>query len=106
MPLTGFKQIAEVTLPTRWASFSLLALDAVHVDRTSKQTRLETALVLGDLHTSPLVVRIHSQCTTGDAFEDCHDQLHLAMHSIVSPIDDQQSRQDPQTRAARCGSLP
>ena len=90
MPLTGFRQIAEVNLPTRWATFRLFAFDALHVDRTSKQTRLETALalVLGDLHTSPPpVVRIHSQCTTGDAFEslrcDCHDQLHLAMRTIA-----------------------
>jgi GTP cyclohydrolase II len=89
MPLTGFKQIAEVSLPTRWATFRLLAFDAVHVDKLSKQTRLETALamVLGDLYTSPPVVRIHSQCTTGDAFEslrcDCHDQLHLAMRTIA-----------------------
>jgi GTP cyclohydrolase II len=90
MPLTGFRQIAEVSLPTRWATFRLFAFDARHIDRTSKQTRLETALalVLGDLHTSPPpVVRIHSQCTTGDAFEslrcDCHDQLHLAMQTIA-----------------------
>lgn len=89
MPLNGFRQIAEVNLPTRWANFRLLAFDAAHVDRTSKQRRLETAvaLVLGDLHTPPPVVRIHSQCTTGDAFEslrcDCHDQLHLAMHTIA-----------------------
>jgi GTP cyclohydrolase II len=89
MPLTGFRQIAEVSLPTRWATFRLLAFDAVNIDRTSKQERLETALamILGDLYTFPPIVRIHSQCTTGDAFEslrcDCHDQLHLAMHAIA-----------------------
>jgi GTP cyclohydrolase II len=90
MPLTGFKQIAEVNLPTRWASFRLLGFEALRVETTSKQKQLETAvaLVLGCLHTSPPpVVRIHSQCTTGDAFEslrcDCHDQLHLAMRTIA-----------------------
>jgi GTP cyclohydrolase II len=89
MPLTGFRQIAEVSLPTRWATFRLLAFDAVNIDRTSKQERLETALamILGDLYTFPPIVRIHSQCTTGDAFEslrcDCHDQLHLAMRTIA-----------------------
>ena len=45
------------------------------------------ALVLGDLHSSPPVVRIHSQCATGDVFHslrcDCHDQLHLAMRVIA-----------------------
>jgi GTP cyclohydrolase II len=90
MPLTGFRQIAEVNLPTRWASFKLLGFEAVRVDGTPKQKQLETAvaLVLGGLHTSPPpVVRIHSQCTTGDTFEslrcDCHDQLHLAMQTIA-----------------------
>jgi GTP cyclohydrolase II len=90
MPLTGFKQIAQVNLPTRWANFRLLAFEALRINRLSKQKQVETAvaLVLGDLHTSPPpVVRIHSQCTTGDAFEslrcDCHDQLHLAMHAIA-----------------------
>jgi GTP cyclohydrolase II len=45
------------------------------------------ALVLGDLHSSPPIVRIHSRCTTGDAFHslrcDCHDQLHLALGVIA-----------------------
>jgi GTP cyclohydrolase II len=90
MPLTGFRKIAEVNLPTRWANFRLSAFEALRVDRMSKQKQVETAvaLVLGDVHTAPPpVVRIHSQCTTGDAFEslrcDCHDQLHLAMHAIA-----------------------
>lgn len=90
MQLTGFRKIAEVNLPTRWANFRLLAFEALRIDRTSKQQKVETAvaLVLGDLHASPPpVVRIHSQCTTGDAFEslrcDCHDQLHLALDAIA-----------------------
>jgi len=45
------------------------------------------ALVLGDIHRLPPVVRIHSQCATGDVFHslrcDCHDQLHLAMRVIA-----------------------
>jgi GTP cyclohydrolase II len=45
------------------------------------------ALVLGDIHYSPPLVRIHSQCTTGDVFHslrcDCHDQLHLALRAIA-----------------------
>jgi GTP cyclohydrolase II len=90
MPLTGFRQIAETNLPTLWASFRLLAFDALRTDRTAKRKKVETAvaLVLGDLHASPHpVVRIHSQCTTGDVFEslrcDCHDQLHLAIRTIA-----------------------
>ncbi len=45
------------------------------------------ALVLGDVVNSPPIVRIHSQCLTGEVFHslrcDCHDQLHLALRAIA-----------------------
>jgi GTP cyclohydrolase II len=61
-------------------------LDAIDkVETTPPENAL--ALVLGDIHSSPPVVRIHSQCTTGDVFHslrcDCHDQLHLALRVIA-----------------------
>lgn len=82
------KQIADVSLPTRWANFRVLAFESAHADETKKE-RLETALVLilGDIYSSSPVVRIHSQCATGDVFHslrcDCHDQLHLALRVIA-----------------------
>jgi len=87
--LMKLKQIADVSFPTRWASFRLLAFEGVPTDNESKERRQETALalVLGDIQSSPPVVRIHSQCTTGDVFHslrcDCHDQLHLALRVIA-----------------------
>lgn len=87
--MNNLKQIADVSLPTRWATFRLLAFEAVHFNARSDKERLESAmaLVLGDIHSSPPVVRIHSQCTTGETFQslrcDCHDQLHLAMQVIA-----------------------
>lgn len=89
MSLTDFKQIADVYLPTRWATFRLLAFESTNVDPDSMQKRLDTglALVLGDVCSSSPIVRIHSQCTTGDIFHslrcDCHDQLHLALGAIA-----------------------
>lgn len=83
------KQIAEVRFPTCWASFRLLAFEALHTNKKTGQERLETALalVLGDIHGFPPLVRIHSQCTTGEVFHslrcDCHDQLHLALRLIA-----------------------
>ena len=83
------KQIANVNFPTQWADFRLLAFEGVHAENETEEERLETALalVLGDIHTSPPVVRIHSQCSTGDVFHslrcDCHDQLHLALRLIA-----------------------
>jgi GTP cyclohydrolase II len=84
------KQIADISLPTRWATFRLLAFEAVHFNARSGKERLESALalVLGDIHSSPPLVRIHSQCTTGEIFQslrcDCRDQLDLAMRAIAA----------------------
>lgn len=61
----------------------------MRADKPAKEQYRESALalVLGDIHSSPPIVRIHSQCTTGDVFHslrcDCHDQLHLAMSAIA-----------------------
>jgi GTP cyclohydrolase II len=87
--LMELKQIADVSFPTHWADFRLLAFKGMHFDNEAKEERPETALalVLGDIHSFPPVVRIHSQCTTGDVFHslrcDCHDQLHLALRAIA-----------------------
>jgi len=83
------KQIADVRFPTQWGDFRLLAFEGVRVNRQTKQESTETALalVLGDIHSAPPLVRIHSQCMTGDIFHslrcDCHDQLHLALGAIA-----------------------
>jgi GTP cyclohydrolase II len=80
------KQIADVRFPTQWADFRLLAFEGFHTDRSSEEGETALALILGDIHEAPPVVRIHSQCTTGDIFHslrcDCHDQLHLALRVI------------------------
>jgi GTP cyclohydrolase II len=88
-PLTTLKQIAEVNFPTHWAEFRLLAFERIHATHKTGKESQETALalVLGDIRSSPPVVRVHSQCATGDIFHslrcDCHDQLHLALRVIA-----------------------
>jgi GTP cyclohydrolase II len=83
------KQIANVNFPTNWATFRLLGFEANRIDKVTGREFSETAvaLVLGDVLTSPPIVRIHSQCTTGEVFHslrcDCHDQLHLALKLIA-----------------------
>ena len=84
------KQIADVHFPTRWATFRLLGFEARRMNSITGNEFVETALalVLGDLSSSPPIVRIHSQCTTGEVFHslrcDCHDQLHLALKMIAA----------------------
>lgn len=45
------------------------------------------ALVMGDVRSAPPIVRIHSQCMTGDVFGslrcDCRLQLELALRTIA-----------------------
>lgn len=80
------KKIAEVSFPTHWADFRMHAFEGVDSSRRPHKTETLLALTLGDILEEPPIVRIHSQCTTGDVFHslrcDCHDQLHLALQSI------------------------
>jgi GTP cyclohydrolase II len=83
------KKIAEVILPTRWAEFNLLAFEGADAAGRTEGERTETilALTLGDYHSAPPLVRIHSQCMTGEVFHsmrcDCYEQLHSALRAIA-----------------------
>jgi 3,4-dihydroxy 2-butanone 4-phosphate synthase/GTP cyclohydrolase II len=75
------ERVAEAKLPTRWGDFSILAF----VDHIQKETHI--ALTQGDLRgEEPVLVRVHSQCLTGDTFGslrcDCGKQLQTAMEAI------------------------
>ena len=86
------KRIAEADFPTRWGAFRILGFEGV---RTEGQPGCEpaqtveglVALVMGDVHSAPPLVRIHSQCLTGDVFGslrcDCRLQLELALAKIA-----------------------
>jgi GTP cyclohydrolase II len=84
------RKVADVRFPTQLANFRLLAFERTDDGRRDGTKPVETAvaLTLGDWFSNPSVVRIHSQCTTGDVFHslrcDCHDQLQLALRVIAS----------------------
>lgn len=72
---------AECKLPTEHGEFILQA----YLDSINKDTHL--ALVKGDVSgDEPVLVRVHSQCLTGDTFGslrcDCGNQLHKAMKAV------------------------
>lgn len=75
------RKIAEASFPTRFGMFRIFGFES-H-DRSENAV----ALVMGDLPASesPLV-RIHSQCLTGDVFGssrcDCGEQLRVALEKI------------------------
>ncbi|MBT8166287.1 MAG: bifunctional 3,4-dihydroxy-2-butanone-4-phosphate synthase/GTP cyclohydrolase II [Acidimicrobiia bacterium] len=73
---------SEVNLPTPQGEFRAIGYRD-HVEGAE-----HLALVHGDIHDgSPVLVRVHSECLTGDVFRsrrcDCGDQLEMAMTAIV-----------------------
>ncbi len=98
MGFESVKKIAEADFPTRWGAFRILGFeghlpaprpcDAAAADNSGKgEVEGLVALVMGDIHSAPPVVRIHSQCLTGDVFGslrcDCRLQLELALGRIA-----------------------
>ena len=96
MPFASIRKVADADFPTRWAHFRILGFEGLTTDPEpcnpslpAPATRTETAvaLVLGDIHAGPPIVRIHSQCLTGDVFHslrcDCRQQLELALATIA-----------------------
>ncbi len=96
MPLARVTKVADTALPTRWGNFRILGFTGELTGHTpcdeNKPARLvekeeAVALVMGDIHLGPPLVRIHSQCLTGDVFHslrcDCRLQLELALRSIA-----------------------
>lgn len=84
------RQVADISFPTQWAHFRLMGFESEKVtcEPGAATTESALALVLGDIHRTPPLLRIHSQCMTGDVFHslrcDCHDQLHLALQTIAA----------------------
>jgi GTP cyclohydrolase II len=78
------QQIASADFPTRWGKFRILGFRGQYQKRTEEAV----ALVMGDVHSSPPLVRVHSQCLTGDVFGslrcDCRQQLELALSMIAA----------------------
>ena len=104
MTSSRVKQIAEANFPTRWGNFRIYGFEGdlptvpdgvspQEADQLAREGKVErrkeeaVALVMGDIHAAPPLVRIHSQCLTGDVFAsmrcDCRQQLELALSLIA-----------------------
>ncbi|MBE28024.1 MAG: GTP cyclohydrolase II [Euryarchaeota archaeon] len=73
------KSLVEARMPTKFGDFKLIAFPGDSKDKE------DLALVTGEIKDNPLV-RIHSECFTGDVLHsmrcDCGEQLDLAMQRI------------------------
>src|SRR5437868_9594775 len=80
------RQILSTHLPTRWGTFQTLGFER-QIINGSRRTETALAFVLGNLTDRAPLVRIHSQCFTGEVLGslrcDCNDQLELAMQAIA-----------------------
>jgi GTP cyclohydrolase II len=80
-------QIASADFPTRWGSFRIFGFQGKFGEGREQRTEEAVALVMGDVHSQVPLVRIHSQCLTGDVFGslrcDCRQQLEMALAMIA-----------------------
>jgi 3,4-dihydroxy 2-butanone 4-phosphate synthase/GTP cyclohydrolase II len=76
------KRITDVNFPTYYGNFRL-----VLYENTMDNKDHHLAITKGDVSTGePVLVRVHSECLTGDTLGslrcDCGDQLHFALQKI------------------------
>jgi GTP cyclohydrolase II len=96
MPFETIRKVADADFPTRWGHFRILGFEGLVLNpepcndtlpAPARRIESAVALVMGDIHAAPPIVRIHSQCLTGDVFHslrcDCRQQLELALATIA-----------------------
>ena len=85
---TLIKRVATADIPTVHGKFKLYAYESTDTSGESIETdKTHVALTKGDIaDATPLLVRVHSQCLTGDVFGslrcDCGEQLEIALQTI------------------------
>jgi GTP cyclohydrolase II len=81
-PTTGVTRVVNAPLPTKYGDFQ--AVGYLDHDRGDEQV----ALVYGDIEDKGMLVRLHSECLTGDAFGsthcECGPQLSTALRQVVA----------------------
>ncbi len=84
--MTAVSPVASADFPTRWGRFRIYGFRAEPGSEGNGQVEEAVALVMGDVHSAPPLVRVHSQCLTGDVFHslrcDCRQQLEMALSMI------------------------
>jgi GTP cyclohydrolase II len=85
LPDLKLNKVAEADFPTRFGRFRVYGFEAIRPTETEEALALAAGNLSPEL--GPALVRIHSQCMTGDVFHslrcDCRSQLELALDQIV-----------------------
>src|SRR6266700_5288274 len=85
-PAITVRQIASTRMPTKWGVFQIFGFER-EILNGSRHVETAMAMVMGDLTDGAPLLRIHSQCFTGELLGslrcDCNDQLQIAMRAIA-----------------------
>ena len=77
-------KVAEADFPSRFGDFRIYGFEGVYSGRREEAVVLRMGDLAGD---TPPLLRIHSQCLTGDVFHslrcDCRAQLELSLERIA-----------------------
>jgi GTP cyclohydrolase II len=83
----SIEPVASADFPTRWGKFRIFGFAAEFGSGEAQRIEEAVALVMGDVVSATPLVRIHSQCLTGDVFGslrcDCRSQLEMALAMIA-----------------------
>jgi GTP cyclohydrolase II len=86
-PSKVVRKVAEADFPTRWGNFRIIGFEGHFESSGERRKETAVALVMGDIHSTAPLVRVHSQCLTGDVFGslrcDCRAQLEMALSLIA-----------------------
>jgi GTP cyclohydrolase II len=78
------RKVAEADFPSRFGHFRILGFEGLDGSEVEESVVLKMGDISGP---EPVLVRIHSQCLTGDVFHslrcDCRAQLELALEAIA-----------------------
>jgi GTP cyclohydrolase II len=79
-------RIVSTRMPIKWGMFNAIGFER-DVPNGARRVETALALVMGDLKEGAPLLRIHSQCFTGEVLGSlrcgCHDQLEMAMQAIA-----------------------
>lgn len=82
--VSSISKVAEADFPSRFGHFRIYGFEGVYAGDREEAV----ALRMGDLAGPPPLVRVHSQCLTGDVFHslrcDCRSQLEIALARIAA----------------------
>jgi GTP cyclohydrolase II len=79
-------RLMSTRMPTRWGTFTAIGFER-EIWNGTRRVETAIAIVMGDPSEGTPLLRIHSQCFTGEVLGslrcDCHAQLEMAMQAIA-----------------------